>query len=66
MKYFKVLLIAVVMLMTFGSARAQVVVRARIGAPVHRRHYPHREVVVVRPVHHGHHWRHHHRYHHQY
>ncbi|WP_184548686.1 hypothetical protein [Mucilaginibacter sp. FT3.2] len=59
MKTIKVLLIALVALFTFEGAKAQVVVKARVGAPVHR-HYHHRPVrrtVVVRhrvrrPYHH--------------
>ncbi|MCR8561697.1 hypothetical protein KXD93_28840 [Mucilaginibacter sp. BJC16-A38] len=64
MKYLKVLLIAVVTVITFGSAKAQVVVKARVGGLVHR-HYVHHRRVVVRPVHHRH-WRHHRRYHRRY
>jgi hypothetical protein len=38
----------------FGTAKAQIVVRARLGAPVHHRHY----------VHHHHYVHHRHYYHH--
>jgi len=61
MKYLKVLLIAVITVVTFGSAKAQVVVKARVGAPVHRHYVHHRRAVVVRPVHHRH-WHHHRRH----
>jgi hypothetical protein len=60
MKYLKVLLIAIVAVFTFGSAKAQVVVRARIGAPAHR-HYYHR-----RPVYHHYHHRYYRRHHRSY
>jgi hypothetical protein len=67
------MVIAVIMAFTFGSAKAQVVVRARIGAPVHHRVYHRRAAVVVvgtGPYYwHGRHyhnrapyWRNHHRY----
>jgi hypothetical protein len=49
MKYLRLLLVAIVTLLTFGAAQAQIVVKARI-APRH--HYYH------------HHYRHHHYYHH--
>lgn len=64
MKYLKVLLIAVITVITFGSARAQVAVKARAGAPGHRHYVHHRRGAVVRPVHHRRHyyWRNHHRY----
>jgi hypothetical protein len=65
MKYIKVLAVAVVALFAFEGAKAQVVVQARVGAPVvhtrtvvvnrpvyHRRH--HRTVVVNRPYHRSH------------
>jgi hypothetical protein len=59
MKALKVLVIAIVAICTFGSARAQVVVKARIGddhqhrrVVVQHRQY-HRRVVVVH-----HHYRH--------
>lgn len=67
MKYLKVLLVAVVTVITFGSAQAQVVVRARVGAPVHRRHFVrHRTVVVVRRPIIRHRYVRHHRYHRHY
>jgi len=52
MKTLKVLVIAIVAIFTFGSARAQVVVKARIGDQPHRRvvvqhRQYHRRVVVV-------------------
>jgi len=64
MKTLKVFLIAVVALLTFGSAKAQVVVKARIGERQHHR------VVYHRPYHHRvvvvhHHYRYD-RYHHRY
>ncbi len=52
MKYLKVLLLAVLTMFTFGSAMAQVVVRARVGPPPPHRHWHHRHYY----------WRHHHRY----
>lgn len=62
MKAVKVLMIAIVALFTFEGAKAQVIVKARVGAPVHR-HYRHpvRRTVVVRhhyhrrPVRHAYH-----------
>jgi len=51
MKFLKVFLIALIAVFTFGSAMAQVVVRARVGGPGYHHHW-----------HHRHHWRHHHRY----
>jgi len=48
MKYIKVLAIAIVAMFAFEGAKAQVVVKARIGAPVHTYHP--RRVVVTRPV----------------
>lgn len=62
MKYLKVLAIAIVAMFAFEGAKAQVVVRARVGAPVHTRtvvverpsyrtHYR-RTVVATRPVYH--------------
>ncbi len=54
MKALKLLVIALVAIFTFGTAEAQVVVKARIGDR------PHRRVVVVH-----HHYRHHHYYHHR-
>jgi hypothetical protein len=51
MKFLKIFLIALITVFTFGSAMAQVVVRARVGGPVyHHRHWHHR------------HWHHHRRY----
>jgi hypothetical protein len=52
MKYLRALLLIILAMFTFGSAMAQVVVRARVGPPVHRRYYHHRHYY----------WRHHHRY----
>ncbi len=57
MKYFKLMVIAIVIAFTFGTgaAEAQVVIKARIGAGPyywHGRHYHHRQAY----------WRHHHRY----
>ncbi len=55
MKTIKVLMIAIIALFTFEGAKAQVVVKARVGAPVHRHYYHrpyHRAVVVTHPVHH--------------
>ncbi len=65
MKTLKVLVIAIVAIFTFGSTQAQVVVKARIGDPHHRRvvvrhRQYHRHVVVVR--HHYRYDRYHHRY----
>jgi hypothetical protein len=54
MKTIKVLMIAIIALFTFEGAKAQVVVKTRVGAPVHRHYYHrpyHRAVVVTRPVH---------------
>lgn len=55
MKMLKIMLIALITVFTFGAAKAQVRVRATIGAPVHhrvvvvhRRPVYHRRVVVVR------------------
>lgn len=52
MKYLKIMLFAIVMAFTFGSANAQIVVRARVGGGhdyyYHHHHYHHRY------------WRHHH------
>jgi hypothetical protein len=48
MKYLKVLLLAVITVITFGSAEAQVVVRAQVGGPVHRHYYHRRPGVVER------------------
>lgn len=57
-------MIAIVALFTFEGAKAQVVVKARVGAPVHRhyrhrvrravvvRHHYHRRPVVVRHAYH--------------
>ena len=45
MKYLKIMVVALVMAFTFGSAMAQVVVRARIGGGgyyYHHHHYDHR------------------------
>jgi hypothetical protein len=46
MKYLKLMLLTLVMAFTFGSAMAQVVVRARVGGGggyyYHHRHYHHR------------------------
>jgi hypothetical protein len=63
MKYLKVLLVAIITIITFGSARAQQVeVRAQVGAPVHRHYYHHRRAIVHhRPYHRG--YRHHYRRH---
>lgn len=79
MRYLKILVVAVIMAFTFGSAKAQVVVRARIGAPVRHRvvvrqrvyHRPRTVVVVgVGPYYwHGRHYRHrapYWRHHHRY
>ena len=57
MKYLKLIVMALVVAFTFGSfdsAKAQVVVRARVGAGYtwHGRHYDHRRAY----------WRHHHRH----
>jgi hypothetical protein len=49
MKYLKVLAIAIVVTFAFEGAKAQVVVGARIGAPVRHVYHP-RTVVVTRPV----------------
>ena len=65
MKYLKVLLVAVITVITFGSARAQVVVKARVGQPVHRHYYRHhRPIVHHRPYHRGYrnHYRRHYRH----
>ena len=51
MKYLKVLAVAVIAMFAFEGAKAQVVVKARIGAPVHHT-YHRRTVVVNRPVYH--------------
>ena len=52
MKYLKVLAVAVIAMFAVEGAKAQVVVKARIGgAPVHRT-YHRRTVVVNRPVYH--------------
>ncbi|MEB0261427.1 MULTISPECIES: hypothetical protein [unclassified Mucilaginibacter] len=48
MKYFKVLAIAVLAMFAVEGAKAQVVVKARVGAPVVRHT---RTVAVNRPVH---------------
>jgi hypothetical protein len=53
MKYIKVLAIAIVALFAFEGAKAQVVVHARVGAPVVRT----RTVVVNRHVYHRPHYR---------
>jgi hypothetical protein len=53
MKAVKVLMIAIVALFAFEGAKAQVVVKARVGAPVHRHYHRRpvrRTVVVTRPV----------------
>jgi len=45
MKYLKLMVLALIMAFTFASARAQVVVRARIGGGgyyYHHHHYHHR------------------------
>jgi hypothetical protein len=55
MKYLKLMVLVLVTMFTFGSAKAQVVVRAHIGGPDymwHGHHYHHR-----RPY-----WKNHHRY----
>lgn len=77
MKYIKVLAVAIVALFAVEGAKAQVVVHARVGAPIVRtrtvvvdRPYHQRTVVVNRPHHRRHHRRVvvnrpvHHRYHH--
>jgi hypothetical protein len=51
MKYLKVLAVAVIAMFAFEGAKAQVVVKARMGAPVQRT-YHRRTVVVNRPVYH--------------
>jgi hypothetical protein len=53
MKTLKVLIIALVAIFTFGTAHAQVAIRARIGTPPHH-HYHH---VVYHHHYHGHHRR---------
>jgi hypothetical protein len=50
MKYLKILAIAVVAIFAFEGAKAQVIVKARVGAPVHHRYYHPRTVVVTRPA----------------
>jgi hypothetical protein len=68
MKALRILAVAVMAMCFFGSAHAQVVVRARIGTPPPR----HRVVVVNRGYHRGYYhrpyYRHHpvRRYHHRY
>jgi hypothetical protein len=55
MKILKVLMIAIIALFTFEGANAQVVVKARVGAPVHRHYYRHpvrRTVLVTHRVYH--------------
>ena len=43
MKYLKAFLVAVIMIFTFGSAMAQIQVRARVGGDrYHRHHWHHR------------------------
>ena len=44
MKYLKAFLVAVITVFTFGSAIAQIQVRARVGGDRHHRHYHHRMV----------------------
>ncbi|WP_448699420.1 hypothetical protein ACFGVR_20690 [Mucilaginibacter sp. AW1-3] len=68
MKTLKVLLIAFVALLTFGSAKAQIVLRPHVGPPPPPP--PHPRIVLHRPFHHRvvvvrHHYRHD-RYHHRY
>ena len=52
MKIVKTLLVAIMAIFLFGSANAQVRIKARIGAPVHHRvivhHYHHPRHVIVR------------------
>lgn len=47
MKYLKTLAVTIIAIFAFEGAKAQVVVKARIGAPVQ-----HRTVVTTRPVYH--------------
>ena len=47
MKYLKILAVAVTAMFAFEGAQAQVIIKAHIGAPVHRV-YPRRTVVVSR------------------
>lgn len=56
MKAVKILMIAIIALFTFEGAKAQVVVKARVGAPVHRHYYRHpvRRAVVIRHNHYHH------------
>jgi hypothetical protein len=42
MRYLKMLVITIIALFTFGSAMAQVVVKARIGGPEHHYRHHHR------------------------
>jgi hypothetical protein len=42
MKYLKVLAVAILTMLTFGAAQAQVTVRAHVGPRYHHRHYHHR------------------------
>jgi hypothetical protein len=42
MKYLKAFLVAVIMVFTFGSAMAQIRVRANIGGRPHHHHWHHR------------------------
>lgn len=49
MKYLKVLAVAIITMFAVEGAHAQVVVRARVGAPAHRV-YTRRTVVTTRPV----------------
>ncbi|MHB8206840.1 hypothetical protein [Mucilaginibacter sp.] len=51
MKYLKLMLLALIMAFTFVSAKAQVVVRARLGGPSYQQH---------------HHWHHRHHHYHRY
>jgi hypothetical protein len=50
MKYLKVLAVAIIAMFAFEGAQAQVVVKARVGAPVQRTTYHRKTVVVTRPV----------------
>ncbi|MBD1394496.1 hypothetical protein [Mucilaginibacter glaciei] len=50
MKYLKVLAVAIITMFAVEGAQAQVVVKARIGAPAQRVYPARRTVVVNRPV----------------
>lgn len=56
MKFLRVIAVAIMALAFFSSAKAQVVVRARIGGQPHHR----REVIVHRPYHRPYHRGYHH------